>query len=307
MKLTLQIQLKPDAPEHSRLLQTMERVNEASTLAAQRGFEAHVFSQPSIHKRCYREIRDRFCLSAQMAVRAIGKAVEAFQRDKSIRPVFRLHGAITYDARILCFKGPDRVSLWALPGGRMIVPMVYGEYQKRLLDRIRGQVDLVYRKGKFYLYATIDVAEPKAAEPVDFLGVDLGIVNIATDSDGERHCGSQVRSMRIRRRRFRRKLQRIGTWSAKRKLRVLSGVERRFATWVNHNVSKQIVAKAKRSDRGIAIEELTGIRRRVQAGRRQRAVLHSWAFLQLRKFLEYKALLMGVLLIRVDPRNSSRT
>jgi len=307
VKLTLQIQLQCDATQRFNLLQTMERVNEAASLAARRGFEARVFSQPLIHKRCYREIRDRFRLSAQMAVRAIGKAVEAFKRDKSACPVFRPFGAITYDARILSFKGPDRVSLWALPGGRMMVPMICGDYQKQRLDRIRGQTDLVYRKGKFYLYATVDLPDQKAIEPVDFLGVDLGIANIATDSDGQRHSGSHIRSVRARRRRFRSKLQRIRTWSAKRKLRALSGKERRFAAWVNHNISKQIVAKAKRSDRGIAIEDLTGIRRRVQAGRRQRAVLHSWAFSQLRKFLEYKALLAGVLLISVDPRHSSRT
>ena len=167
-------------------------------------------------------------------------------------------------------------------------------------------MDLVYRKGKFYLYATVDLPDQKATEPADFLGVDLGITSIATDWDGQRHCGSHIGSMRTRRRWFTSKLQKIPTRSAKRKLRVLSGKERRFATRVNHNI-KRIVAKAKRSDRGIAIEDLTGSRERVKAGRRQRAVVHSWAFSQLRKFLEYKALLAGVLLISVDPRNSGRT
>jgi hypothetical protein len=152
----------------------MERVSEAANPAARRGSEAHVFNQPSIHKRCCREIRDRFGLSARMAVRAIGRAVEAFKRDKSACPVFRPHGASSYVARILSFKGPDRVSLWALPGGRMIAPMIYGDYQRRRRDRIRGQADLVYRKGKFYLYATIDLADQEATEPADILGVDLG-------------------------------------------------------------------------------------------------------------------------------------
>ena len=56
----------------------MERFNQAASFAAKVGFEAGVSSQPSIHNRCYAEIRQRFGLSAQMAVRAIGKAVEAF-------------------------------------------------------------------------------------------------------------------------------------------------------------------------------------------------------------------------------------
>jgi putative transposase len=65
--------------------------------------------------------------------------------------------------------------------------------------------------------------------------------------------------------------------------------------------------KAKRSGRGIAIEDMNGIRERVKAGHKQRAVLHSWAFSQLRLFLEYKAKLAAVQLVTVDPRNTSRT
>jgi len=307
VKLTLQLQLLPDGEQRARLLATMERVNEAATFAARKGFEAGVFSQPSIHKLAYAEIRSRFGLSAQMAVRAIGKAVECFARDKTVCPVFKPHGAITYDERIFSFKGLDRVSLWALPEGRVIVPLVYGEYQKQRFDRIKGQADLVFRKGKFYLYCTVNLPASAPIQPGEFLGVDLGIANIASDSDGNRHSGSEIKSVRHRHRRLRTKLQKKQTRAAKRRLKQLAGSERRFATHVNHCISKQIVAEAKRSGRGIAVEELMGIRERVKAGRKQRAVLHSWAFSQLRLFLAYKAALAGVTLAAVDPRNTSRT
>ena len=284
----------------------MERSNEAATFAARRGFDAGVFSQPSIHKLAYAEIRSRFGLSAQMTVRAIGKAVECFKRDKKKCPVFKPYGAITYDERIFGFKGVDKVTLWALPESRVTVSLIYGEYQKERFDRIKGQADLVYRKGKFYLYCTVDVPGTATIEPADFLGIDLGIANIASDSDGKRYSGSELKSVRFRHRRLRTKLQKKQTRAAKRRLKLLSGRERRFATWANHNISKQIVAEAKRSGRGIAIEDLNGIHGRVKAGRKQRAVLHSWAFSQLRLFLQYKALLAGVLLIAIDPRNTSR-
>ena len=39
----------------------------------------------------------------------------------------------------------------------MIVPLIYGAYQSQRFDRIKGQTDLVYRKGQFFLYATIDL------------------------------------------------------------------------------------------------------------------------------------------------------
>src|SRR5438309_1280793 len=135
MKLTIQLQVLPDADQRAILLTTMERFNEAATFAARAGFEAGVFAQPSIHKLAYREIRDRFGLSAQMAVRAIGKAVECFKRDKTRCPAFKPHGAVTYDERILGFKGVDRVSLWTMTG-RMALPIAYGEYQGERFDRI---------------------------------------------------------------------------------------------------------------------------------------------------------------------------
>ena len=176
MKLTLQVQLLPDADQKAVLLATMARFNEAATFAARAGFEAGVFSQPSVHKRAYREIRERFGLSAQMAVRAIGKAVECFRRDKAKCPAFRPRGAVTYDERILGFKGLDKVSLWTL-AGRMVLPLVYGEYQGERFDRIKGQCDLIYRGGKFFLFATVDLPEKPPVEIKGFLGVDLGIVN----------------------------------------------------------------------------------------------------------------------------------
>ena len=83
--------------------------------------------------------------------------------------------------------------------------------------------------------------------------------------------------------------------------------EARFARDVNHSISKRIVAKAKDTAHGIALEELGGIRERVTVRRRQRATLHSWSFHDLRAKIEYKAALSGVPVVMVDPRNTSRT
>src|SRR5262249_30507998 len=181
MKLTLQLQLLPDADQKAQLLETMERFNAAASFAARVGFEHEVYGQVSIHGLCYREIRERFGLSAQMALRAIAKAVEVFQRDKSVCPEFKPRGAICYDQRVLSFKGLTEVSLWAL-SGRLRMPFDCGAYQQQRLGRIKGQADLVYREGKFYLLCTIEMPEDAPIEPTDVIGVDLGIVNITTDS-----------------------------------------------------------------------------------------------------------------------------
>ncbi len=42
---------------------------------------------------------------------------------------------------------------------------------------MKGQADLIYRGGKFFLLATADLPDKAPIEIKDFLGVDLGIVN----------------------------------------------------------------------------------------------------------------------------------
>ncbi|MGH7961463.1 MAG: RNA-guided endonuclease InsQ/TnpB family protein, partial [Candidatus Binatia bacterium] len=256
---------------------------------------------------CYADLRARFGLSAQMAVRAIGKAVEVFRRDKRTCPTFQPDGAMTYDERIMSFKGMDRVSLLTLEG-RQLIPLVFGEYQRERFDRIKGQCDVVVRKGKFFLYCTIDVPEPPQGGVKKFLGIDLGIVNIATTSEGQTFSGEQIERCRRRHAKARQQFQRCNTRGARRRLKQMSRRQRRFQTTVNHTISKQLAAFAKALNRGLALEDLTNIRTRIEhtARRKQRARLSNWAFRQLREFIAYKAKLAGVPVCFVDPRNSSR-
>ncbi|HEY2593156.1 MAG TPA: transposase, partial [Chloroflexota bacterium] len=130
---------------------------------------------------------------------------------------------------------------------------------------------------------------------------------IATDSDGRVYSGAQVTGLRHRHRRLRARLQKKGTHSARRLLTRRRRRERRFATHINHTLSKRIVAEAQGTGRGIALEALGGVRERVSVSRSQRATLHSWAFDQFRQFVAYKARLAGVPVIFVNPRNTSRT
>ena len=157
--------------------------------------------------------------------------------------------------------------------------------------------------------ATCDVTESEPIPSEGVLGVDLGVVNIAVDSDGAVYSGKTINNVRFRHRRLRTKLQKKGTRSAKRLLKKLLGKEARFAKNVNHTISKQVVTLAQGTRRAIALEDLGGIRKRVTVRRDQRATLHtrSGSFFQLRMFLAYKAQLAGVTVIPVDPRNTSRT
>ena len=137
-------------------------------------------------------------------------------------------------------------------------------------------------RGQFYLAVSCEVATPEPMAVDEYLGVDLGIVNIATDSDGQQYSGSQLLGIRERRFRQRRRLQAKGSKRARRLLRRLSGREGRMVRQENHRIAKEIVTRAQRTGRGIALEELRGIRDRVRVRRAQRRQVHGWSFHDLR-------------------------
>jgi len=198
------------------------------------------------------------------------------------------------------------VSIWTV-SGRLRIPFVCGKQQFELLQSRQGESDFGFSKGIFYLSATCEVDESKPVDVDDTLGVDLGITNIAVDSDGQVYSACHINNVRNRQRHFRAKLQAKGTRSAKRKLKRLSGKEHRFAKDTNHCISKKLVAKAKDTNRAIVLEDLEGISSRVTVRRAQRATLHNWSFYQLRSFVTYKAKRVGIPVLLVDPRNTSRT
>ena len=306
MKLTIKIKLLPTEEQKQSLLKTMKAFNQACNWVSEIAFKNKKFGQVGLHKLCYYQIRGRFGLSAQLTVRVIGKVKESYRIEKKQLHTFKQYGAAVYDQRILAFRKLDSCSILSI-NGRLKIPIAFGSYAKLEQRRVRGQADLIYQKDKFYLAACVELSEPPEFEPKDFIGVDLGVVNIATDSDGENLSGSQINGLRNRYAKLRAKLQSKGTKSAKRLLKNRRRKESRFARDINHQVSKKLVAKAKGTLRGIALENLKGIHQRITVRKAQRRVQHSWAFFQLRKFIEYKARLAGVPIVFIDPRNTSRT
>jgi putative transposase len=308
MKQTMLLKLAPTPEQHQALLDTMHAFNAAANSVATVAFSEKTANKFALQKLVYGELRTTYKLAAQLAIRAISKASEAYKRDKSIQPHFRPEGAITYDERVMSFKGLTTVSLLTL-AGRLLIPFRIGGYQQARLDALKGQADLIYRQGTWYLAVTLEVPTPTPNEPTETLGVDLGIVNLATSSDGETFSGEPVEKTRKRYHALRQRLQKRGTKSAKRHLKHLSGREARFRRDTNHRISKRIVHKAKQKNQAIALEDLRHIRHRTErtVKKSQRAKHSSWAFGQLRHFLSYKAALAGVPLYAVDPRNTSRT
>ena len=219
VKLTVQVKLLPTPAQAESLRETLETANSAADRLSELAWESKEFRRFPIHKKFYRLIRDEFPLSAQVVCLLAAKVADAYKLDRKVQRHFRPHGSIAYDARILTLKLPEStVNIWTL-GGREKMPFVCGEAQRKLLEFPRGETDLIFRDRKWFLNITVEVPEEKEIEAVDALGVDMGIVEIAFDSDGRNYSGSTVNKMRHRNRALRRKLQKKGTKSAKRLLK----------------------------------------------------------------------------------------
>ncbi len=308
MKLISQVKLLPTKEQFDVLKCTTETTNASCNYLSLRAWEAKTFRQYSLHKLSYYDTRHEFPnLSAQTIVRCIARVADAYKLDHKTQRVFRFNSAITYDDRILhWYVDKSSVSIWTV-SGRLHIPFVCGPRQRLMLQTRQGESDLIFVKGRWYLLATCNVEELPEQELTDVLGIDLGVVSLATDSDGVSFSGVAVEKQRHIYAHRRRNLQHNGSKSAKRKLKSISGKQSNFQKDTNHVISKSIVQKAQDTNRAIAVENLTGIHSRTTFRRSQRARHANWSFFQLKSFITYKARLAGIQVIEVDPRNTSRT
>ncbi len=289
-----------------------------------------------LHHKVYKPTREATGLKANHVCQAIRRVINQRKATKQIhkfRPT-----SISLDARTFKYIEDTQEVGVTLKTKRVNLRMKIGGYQIALL---KGQVPTSAtlsknRQGDYYINITVEIpTQPKNKTP-KVLGVDLGLRDIATTSTGKSWDGKQLRETRAKFARVRASIQSKRTKSSKRLLRRLSGRERRFQKWVNHNISKQLVADAKGeglsskvSSRGgtslptlgseqlaptcmprfgaIAFEDLTGIRHRAKVRKSQKREHNSWAFYQLRLLTEYKATIAGIGLLLVDPRYTSKT
>ncbi|THV39556.1 transposase [Glycomyces buryatensis] len=283
-----------------------------------------VESFQGLQRRCYQDLKAAG-FGAQAALHVIKKTRAAYAavygqvecgmlRGKRARaamskPVeFRPGGAQPFDDRCLSWDLEARTdSIWTLEGRRKNIPFACSRADlKVLVDHRQGESDLLERDGALYLAATIEIPEETEYEPVDFIGVDRGIVNLATTSDEINYQGKGLERYRRSQARVRAELQAKATKSAKRKLKRRSGRESRHAANENHRISKEIVSAAKRTGRGIGLEDLEGLRDRVRLHASQRGRISNWPFHQLAQFIAYKAKRAGVPVVVVDARHTSQ-
>lgn len=306
---TVVCKLAPTPEQAAEIDATLQAFASACDSAADAARRVGSTNKVRVQREAYRAIREHFGLSANLAIRAIARACAALKVPAKVHSKFA-PTSIDYDARIFAFHEWNGTFGLTLLSGRVKIATQLGDRQRALLKgrKPTAAVLIKRRDGGYFLHVPLTSEAPEPIETTDFLGIDMGIANLATDSDGNIDSGTPVDDIRRKHNLQRKRLQRRGTKGAQKKLRRVAAKESRFRRHQNHVISRAIVDTAKRTDRGIAVEDLTGIRDRIRArGGDARNRLSGWSFGQLFAFLSYKAQGAGVPLVTVDPRNTSRT
>ena len=313
MLRTISIKLNTADEQNIALLALQQQFNDACNQIVPVAVENRCWNRIALHHLTYYKIRATTDLGAQMVCNSIKivcqayKALNIKKADNVPLINFKPNSSVHFDKRTYSLKD-NFLSLYTL-SGRILIPMILGQFQKEYLEQgLSKEAELVYKNKTWFFNLVLEL--PKV-DPVLFsgkvLGVDLGENNVAALSSGKLFGGGQLRHERDRALALRSRLQSNGSKSAKQLLNKISGKQARHMTHVNHEVSKMIIKEA--IDTGcdiIAMENLTNIRKRIKANKRIRSRLHRWAWAQLQMFIEYKAVALGLKITFVNPAYTSQ-
>lgn len=304
---TVVCKLAPTPEQRVEIEATLGAFARACDFAAETARAIGSTNKVKVQQAGYREMRETFGLSANLAVRAIARACAALKVPEKMHSTFE-PTSIDYDARIFSFREWDWTFSLTLLHSRARIKTHLGDRQRAMLQgrKPTAAVLVKRRDGALFLHVQLTDEAPAPIVAMDVIGVDVGIKHLAVTDDGETFSGDGVEAVRRRYNHHRRSLQKTGTKSAARRLQKMRMREGDFKRNTNHVISKRLIDKAKGTVSTIAIEDLEGIGKRTTARKGQRSRMKGWAFYQLRSFLEYKALGAGVPIVLVDPAYTSQ-
>ena len=167
--------------------------------------------------------------------------------------------------------------------------------------KVAGQIEL----GSTYAHVPVEVREQKQYKPKKIIGVDLNTTgHSAVVAVGKKiyKLGKAASHTHRKYSTIRKNMQRLGHYGVVKKI---GKRESNIMRDINHKTSRYIVNIAKKNKAQINLEDLRGIKgRRVKKSFRH--ALHSWGFYQLRTFIEYKSLLAGVPVVKIEPAYTSK-
>ena len=302
MKSVVTVKLK--IKSNPIIIKTMGVYSKTVSYISNKGFDCGVSRRYDLHRLCYYECKEKFKLPSQFIINAnriASQTLKAIKKSKGSKPIFKEYIPLDFDKRTFVFRF-DNIRLTTMHG-RINIPIDIPEYYWKYLDWSPQTAQIILKKDQLFIHIIFSKNKKIPLPSGKSVGIDLGIRTLAVTSEKKFFNIKQVKNKRIMFKRLRKKLQAKGTTSAKKLLKKISGREKRFMAWVNHNVSKQIVSSLKPGD-VIIMEQLKGIRK--SKGRRFNFWLHGWSFYQLQRFISYKAVLRGIGVSKINPFHTSK-
>ena len=295
-------------PCNQLVINAMKQYSKAITYISNLGFKHNVSNRYKLHHLVYYKARDKFNLPSQYiinAIRVASQTLKSVKTNKGSKPIFKEIMPLDFDRRTFNFSF-NKVRI-TMPKQRIDIPIDIPEYYWKYLDWSYQTMRIIYDKrfNRMFLHITFsrDITIPNNSD--NFLGIDVGINNIAVTSNKNFFNSNKIKHIKSKFRYLRSRLQSKGTRSSRKLLKKISGRERRFMRQCNHEISKIIVSSINVGDT-IVMEDIKGIGG-CRVSKKQRYWLNNWSYYQLRQFIGYKARLKGCNIFLVDPRNTSKT
>ena len=309
---TLKIKLELTTEAAQSLLKTQAAYVVALNKTSEVAFAQHVFNSVALHHITYKDVRALTGLPANLACSARCIVAEAYKRDNSIQHKWKPTAAMRYDARTLTVKPEQGFATLTTLDGRIRVSLILAEYHRQYLN---GSWEIeptatVLRKGSVWYLHMIATKDIPDTEGDGVIGVDSGIVRVATVSTGKVFKGGKIKQIRERRFKQRRSLQsaRHKSRAQRKLLQRLAGREKRAVDHLLWNVANGIVDEAlKVGASEIAFEDLKGIRSRVRWAKKQRLINHGWPFASLMQKTAHVGSKVGVRKVEVEAPGTSKT
>ena len=227
------------------------------------------------------------------------------------RPSMKEKCTMRYDVRTITLRGSQ---LTFSTCGRRIrtIISIPGFFTERYSPsegwKLRGANIGIDRKGRVFVNLIYECPDSvNESRDGKIVGLDRGIYNIVTTSDGVHYGAKDARRVKRKYNHVRSQLQEKGTRSAKRRLKALSGCEKRFVHDQNHCISRKL---ADTDDVSVyVLEDLSSmnmLRLKGKSSKTIRKWISNWSYSDLEAKLTYKCQKNGIRVEFVDARYTSQ-
>ena len=304
--------------EVSAVVETRKQYAMAFNMSAECLINNNSTSKSFLHKMQYERIKEE-CPSLptgliqcarDVAVEAVktwnAKRTKLKQRypkkaERMKRPSMKEKCTMRYDVRTVTLRGSQ---------------LTFSTCDKRIKYpdsdgwKLKGANIGMDRKGRVFVNLIWECPDPVIEENNDgkIVGLDRGVYNIVTTSEGDHYGAKDARRVKRKYNHVRSELQEKGTRSAKRKLKAISGCEKRFVQDQNHCISKKL-ANIDEDVSVYVLEDLSSmnmLRLRGKSNKTMRKWLSNWSYSDLEFKLIYKCKMNSIRVEFVDARYTSQ-